>query len=59
MAVARYACTDGDVQCLRAGHIAGDAVRQLGGPKWTTSDPIEDRLNRVCAFLSNASRGDQ
>ncbi len=57
MADAGYKCTDGDLQCLRAGHIAGDAVRALGGSKWTTSGPLEERLDRVCGYLTDVSRG--
>ena len=57
MAVAGYTCTEGDIQCLRAGHIAGDAVRALGGPKWKTSGEIEERLVAVCAYLTTAAEG--
>jgi hypothetical protein len=56
MAEAGYRCTEGDLQCLRAGHIAGEAVRTLAGPKWSTTASIEDRLNQVCGYLSSVSR---
>jgi len=58
MAEAGYTCTGGDVLCLRAGHIAGDAVRALGGHKWKTSVPIHERLEQVCTYLTIAAAAD-
>ena len=58
MADAGYTCTNGDMQCLRAGHIAGDAIRALGGPTWQTSGEIEERLAKVCAYLTAAAESD-
>jgi adenine-specific DNA methylase len=56
MALAGYTCTEGDTLCLRAGHIAGDAVRALGGPKWMASGEIDERLATVCAYLNGAAK---
>ena len=55
MADAGYRCTDGDRQCLRAGHLAGEAVRALGGAQWSQDVPLEDRLQRVCDYLVGVS----
>ena len=56
MADAGYHCTDGDRQCLRAGHLAGDAVRALGGPKWSSTETLDDRLQKVCDYLTRVSQ---
>lgn len=52
-----YRCTDGDLQCLRAGHIAGDAVRSLAGSGWTTSGSPEARLARACEYITRITQG--
>ena len=56
MADAGYRCTDGDRQCLRAGHIASDAVRRLG-KGWSREAPLPDRLSRVHECMTVLTRG--
>lgn len=56
MAGAGYHCTEGDRLCLRAGHLAGDAVRALGG-KWCPDASLDDRLQGVCDYLTSVSHG--
>ncbi|MDA8073788.1 MAG: hypothetical protein M0Z40_00860 [Actinomycetota bacterium] len=56
MAEAGYRCTDGDRQCLRAGHIASDAVRKLG-KKWLSAAPLAGRITRVHECMAALTRG--
>ncbi len=56
MAEAGYRCTDGDRQCLRAGHIASDAVRKLG-KKWSSDVPLAGRITRVHECMAALARG--
>jgi adenine-specific DNA methylase len=51
MAAAGYKCTEGDLQCLRAGHIAADAVQVLSRSEWASSAPLSDRLSRARDYL--------
>ena len=46
MAESGYACTVGDLLCLRAGHMAAAAVRELVG-SWNRSAPIAERVRSV------------
>lgn len=57
MAEAGYRCTEGDRLCLRAGHLAGDAIRALGGATWSQHVSPADRLQRVCDYLVGVSQG--
>lgn len=57
IAEAGYRCTDGDIMCLRAGHIASDAVRVLGGAKWRPTVPLAERLRTVSKFMHAAESG--
>jgi adenine-specific DNA methylase len=57
MAAAGYRCTPGDLQCLRAGHIASDAVRALA-TSWSSGEPLPQRLRRVHECTAAVIRGD-
>ena len=50
MAAAGYTCTLGDLQCLRAGHIAAMAVRELG-LSWEAGTPLSDRIQIVTSKM--------
>lgn len=52
MATAGYQCTDGDIQCLRAGHIAGDAVRHFSRRSWKREQPIDEKLRLVADYIA-------
>lgn len=54
MADAGYSCTEGDRQCLQAGHIAGDAVRHFTECRWDRSAPLGERLTLVAAYIGAA-----
>jgi adenine-specific DNA methylase len=51
MLEANYTCTPGDVACLRAGHIAGQTVRDLVRD-WDSSLPVPDRISIVTAHMA-------
>jgi adenine-specific DNA methylase len=57
MDAAGYTCTAGDLQCLRAGHIAAEAVRSLGSARWTTALPLKKRFDLVCDCVAGITRG--
>ncbi|WP_405616310.1 hypothetical protein [Streptomyces sp. NBC_01508] len=46
-----YECTAGDVACLRAGHVAGEAVRVLATAEWNSSASVDERMNLVRATV--------
>lgn len=52
MLEANYTCTPGDVACLRAGHIAGQTVRDLTH-SWDSSLSVPDRISIVTAHMTN------
>ncbi len=56
MAEAGYRCTEGDRQCLRAGHIASDAVRKLS-KEWASATPLAGRIARVHECMAAVTRG--
>lgn len=61
MAVSGYRCTDGDRACLRAGHLAGIAVRDLGD-QWDATLPLTTRIEKVqerMKTLASGSRVDE
>lgn len=51
MANSEYMCTDGDVLCLRAGHLAARAVRDLG-QTWDRAIPLPERVSRVLKHMA-------
>ena len=55
MADAGYRCSDGDRQCLHAGHLASDAVRQLGR-NWSSAAPVRERLALVRECMAGPTR---
>jgi adenine-specific DNA methylase len=57
MAAAGYCCTQGDLQCLRAGHIASDAVRALAA-NWSSDEPLSERLRRAHECTAAVIQGD-
>lgn len=57
MLEAGYRCTDGDLQCLRAGHIASDAIRVLSHSQWDLTESLASRLTRVSEYMAAATSG--
>jgi hypothetical protein len=55
MAAASYKCTEGDVQCLRAGHVAADGVHVLTDV-WEQNKPVTERLAIACQYLTDNGR---
>lgn len=51
MAKADYTCTAGDILCLRAGHLAAAAVRDLG-ETWDRTLPLEKRIWLVLRHMA-------
>lgn len=51
MWAAGYRCTAGDIACLRAGHVAGAAVRSLAGSGWDASSSVHERMAVVHAAV--------
>jgi len=51
MADAGYTCTEGDRLCLRAGHIAGEAVRHFADRGWDSDEDPQQRLAEVVAYI--------
>lgn len=56
MEEAGYRCSEGDRLCLRAGHIAADAVRKLG-KGWSRDASPSDRLASVQDCMEVLARG--
>lgn len=54
MLQADYKCTEGDVACLRAGHVAGEAVRRLA-PTWSAKQELADKMQAVRSIMSMIS----
>jgi len=52
MLQANYRCTPGDVACLRAGHIAGQTVRDLIHG-WNSALTVPDRIAVVTEHMAN------
>lgn len=52
MRQANYRCTPGDVACLRAGHIAGQTVRDLVY-SWNSSLALPDRIALVTEHMAS------
>ncbi|UWE07534.1 hypothetical protein [Actinacidiphila bryophytorum] len=51
MKAAGYACTAGDLACLEAGHVAGEAVRTLANGEWDPRAPVGARMAAVRAAV--------
>jgi adenine-specific DNA methylase len=57
MKAAGYACTAGDVACLEAGHVAGEAVRRLATGEWNPHAPVDERMKAVRATVDSLVEG--
>lgn len=53
MTAAGYTCTAGDVACLEAGHVAGEAVRTLANGEWDPRAPVTVRMDAVRATVES------
>lgn len=54
MEIAGYRCTEGDLLCLRAGHIAADSVRSLRD-SWDPSAAVQVKMNQVVTAMAALS----
>jgi adenine-specific DNA methylase len=57
MKTAGYECTAGDIACLEAGHVAGEAVRRLAAGEWNPHAPVETRMTAVRATVDSLVEG--
>lgn len=56
MARAGYACTDGDVLCLRAGYLAAIAIADLGA-HWDPTQPLTEKVRRIRDHITMLATG--